>query len=144
VAELTFETDWSGGSGAIDRSQRLSMAVAAATQTLAASVAQDAGGAETPGAVSEHVVSLREASNHLALAFDNMAAQVADMQQRKILMSVAEEGGEERRATEATAALRAAAEGARRLSALIFEAQSPLLDLTLTDEAESAVWDLYQ
>jgi hypothetical protein len=63
------------------------------------SVSQDAGGAETPGALSEHVVSLREASNHRALAFDNMTTQVAEMQQGKILMSVAEEGAEERRAT---------------------------------------------
>jgi NAD dependent epimerase/dehydratase family enzyme len=144
VATFTFETDWASGKGAIDRSQRLSQAIAAATHTLMNSVAQDAGGGETPGSLSEHVVSLRDASEDLALAFENMAQQIAGMEQRNILIRVSNQGAKTRSTTEAVTALQAAAEGARHLSALIAHAQAPLLDLTLTDEAESMVWDQYQ
>lgn len=141
---MTFETQWAGGSGAIDRSQQLSAALAAAAHVLADSVARDAGGAETPGSVSEHVVTLRGAADDLARTFENLAGQVADMEQRNILISVAEEGGQTQSAAQAVAALRAAAEGARQLSVLISEARQPLLDLALTDEAESAVWERYE
>ena len=144
MAEFTFETDWVSDNGAIDRSQRLSQAIAAAAHTLKASVAQDAGGAETPGSLSEHVVSLRDASEDLALAFENMAGQIAGMEQRHILIGVSEQGAKSPRTAEAMTALRAAAEGARQLSVLIASTQAPLLDLTLTDEAESMVWDRFQ
>jgi len=144
MAEFTFETDWTGGSGAIDRSQQLSAAVAAAAGVLAASVARDAGGAETPGSVSEHLGALRGAADDLVRAFENMAGQIEDMQRRNILISVAEEGAQARRAAEAVAALRAAAEGARQLNALISGARGPLLDLALTDQAGSVVWERYE
>jgi hypothetical protein len=144
MAELTFETDWVGDSGAIDRSQRLSSAIAAAANTLAASVAQYAGGAETPGAITEHVVALGKATDDLVVVFENLAGQIAEMQRRSILMSVHQEGEQVERAMQAATALHAAAEGARQLSALIAGAKEPLLDLTLTDEAETVVWDLYQ
>jgi hypothetical protein len=144
VAEFAFETDWVGETGAIDRSQRLSQAVAAAAHTLAASVAQYAGGAETPGSVTEHVVSLGQASGDLVAVFENMAGQIAEMQRREVLISVKQEGAQAERAAQAVTALSAAAEGARRLGALIADAKEPLLDLTLTDEAETVVWDLYQ
>lgn len=144
MAEFTFETNWAGGSGAIDRSQQLSSAVAAAAHTLAASVAQDAGGAETPGSVSEHVVSLREAAADLAVVFENLAGQIADMERRNILISVREEGAQVRRTAESVAALHAAAAGAHELAALVANAQQPLLDLALTDEAESVVWERYE
>jgi len=141
---MTFETEWAGGNGAIDRSQQLSAALAAAAQVLADSVAQDAGGAETPGSIAEHVVTLRGAGDELARAFENMAGQIADMEQRNILIGVAEPDGRSQRAAQAVAALRAAAEGSLRLSALIALTRQPLLDLTLTDEAESAVWERYE
>jgi hypothetical protein len=144
MAEFAFDSDWLAGNGAIDRSQRLSMAIAAASETLAVSVAMDAGGAETPGSITEHAVSLRKAVDQLAAAFDTMARQITEMEQRHILISVRQEGVEAERATQATTALRAAAEGARQLGVLIAGAEVPLLDLTLTDEAESVVWDLYQ
>jgi hypothetical protein len=144
VAEITFETDWAGESGAIDRSQRLSAAAAAAVHTLAASVAQYGGGAETPGSVTEHVVSLGKAIDDLAVVFERMAEQIAEMERRSILMSVKEEGAQAQRAGQAVATLRAAAEGARQLSVLVADTKEPLLDLTLTDDAETVVWDLYQ
>jgi hypothetical protein len=134
MAEFTFETDWTGGSGAI----------ASAAQALAASVAQDAGGAETPGSVSEHVVSLRNAGEDLGKALENMAARIADMQKRNILISVQEEHAQSERSAEAVTALQAAAEGARGLSLLISGAAKPLLDLALTDEAGSVVWERYE
>jgi hypothetical protein len=141
---FTFETEWVGGSGAIDRSQQLSAAVAAAARVLAASITQDAGGAETPGSISEHLDSLHDAGEDLTRAFESLAGQVADMQQRNILISVAEEGAQGQRAAEAVAALSAAAEGARHLQALVSKARRPLLDLTLTDEAGSVVWERYE
>lgn len=144
MAEVRFETDWAGGNGAIDRSQQLSAALVAAAQVLADSVAQDAGGAETPGSISEHVVTLREAGEELARTFENLAGQIADMDQRNVLISVAEPDAQSRRAEQAVVALRAAAEGSLRLSALISEARQPLLDLALTDEAESAVWERFE
>jgi hypothetical protein len=144
MAEFTFETDWTGGSGAIDRSQDLSAAVAAAAKVLAASVAQDAGGAETPGSVSEHLDSLRDAGEHLIRTFENMAGQIADMQRRNILISVAQEGEQARRAAQAATALSAAADGARQLNVLILDAREPLLDLALTDGAGSVVWERYE
>lgn len=144
MADFTFETQWEGGSGAIDRSQRLSDAVAAAARALAASVGRDAGGAETPGSVSEHLGSLLDGVEDLGRALDAMAAQVLDMRRRNVLMSVNEEGAQARRADEADAALREAAEGARRLVALISGARPPLLDLALTEEAGTAVWELYE
>ena len=144
MAEFAFETDWAGETGAIDRSQRLSLAVATAANTLAASVAQYAGGAETPGAITEHVVSLGHAGEDLAVVFENLAGQITEMERRGILISVRQEGTQAERAVQAAAALRAAAEGARHLSGLIAAAKAPLLDLTLTDEAETVVWDLYQ
>lgn len=144
VAEFAFETDWVGETGAIDRSQRLSQAVATAAHTLAASVAQYAGGAETPGSMTEHVVSLARAGEDLVVVFDTMAAQIAEMERRNVLISVKKEGAEAERAAQAATALRAAADGTRHLNALIAAAKEPLLDLTLTDEAETMVWDLYQ
>jgi N-acetylglutamate synthase/N-acetylornithine aminotransferase len=141
---MTFETDWTGASGAIDRSQQLSAALAAAARVLADSVARDAGGAETPGSVSEHVVTLRGATDDLARVLENLAGQIADMEQRNILIGVAEEGAHTRRAAEAVAALRTAAETTRHVSTLMSESRQPLLDLALTDEAESVVWDLYE
>jgi hypothetical protein len=144
MAEFTFETSWTGGSGAIDRSQRLSAAVASATDVLASSVAQDAGGAETPGSVSEHLGSLAEAGENLIRVFENMAGQLSDMLKRNILISVSEEGAQSRRTGQAVEALRSAAEGARQLNALIALARKPLLDLALTDRAGSVVWERYQ
>jgi hypothetical protein len=144
VAEFTFETQWEGGGGAIDRSQQASAALAAAAHVLAASVAQDAGGAETPGSVSEHVVSLRAAAQDLVVVFENLAERIADMEQRNILISVREEGAQAERALEAVTALRAAAEGSRQLGELIADTREPLLDLALTDEAGSVVWERYE
>ena len=144
MADFTFETQWEGGSGAIDRSQRLSDAVAAAARALAASVGRDAGGAETPGSVSEHLDSLLEGVEDLGRALDAMAGQVVDMRQRNVLISVNEEGAQARRADEADAGLREAAEGARRLAALLSGARAPLLDLALTEEAGTAVWERYE
>ncbi|WP_034262722.1 hypothetical protein [Actinospica robiniae] len=141
---MTFETEWTGGNGAVDRSQQLSAALAAAAHTLADSVARDAGGAETPGSISEHVVTLRAAGEDLARAFESLAGQVADMAQRNILISVTDESEQSQSAAQAVVTLRAAADGARQLSALIAQARAPLLDLTLTDEAESAVWERYE
>lgn len=144
MAEMTFETDWTGGSGAIDRSQQLSAALAAAAHVLADSVAWDAGGAETPGSAAEHVVTLRGAGEDLARTFENLAGQITDMAERNVLICVTDEDALAQRAADAVAALRAAAEGSRRLSVLIAEARQPLLDLALTDEAESAVWERYE
>jgi hypothetical protein len=144
MADFTFETEWAGGPGAIDRSQRLSAAVAAAGRALAASVGRDAGGAETPGSISEHLDALLAGVGDVGRALEAMAGQVVDMRRRNVLMSVNEEGAQARRAGEADAALREAAEGARRLAELISGARPPLLDLALTDEAGTAVWELYQ
>ena len=144
MAEFTFETDWAGGSGAIDRSQQLSAAIADAAHTLAASVARDAGGAETPGSVTEHVVSLRRATDDLVVVFERLADQIADMEQRNILISVGEEGAQARRTAESVTGLRAAAEGARTLAVVMANAQEALLDLALTDEAETVVWERYE
>lgn len=144
MAELTFETTWTGGTGAIDRSQQLSAAVAAAAHVLADSVAQDAGGAETPGSASEHLDALRDAGESLARALGNMADQIADMARRNILISVSEEGVQAQRANQAATALRSAADGARQLNGLISLARKPLLDLALTDGAGSVVWERYQ
>ncbi|MFC1437004.1 hypothetical protein ABUW04_01945 [Streptacidiphilus sp. N1-10] len=144
MAEFAFETEWTGGKGAIDRSQQLSAAVAAAAKVLAASVADGAGGAETPGAVLEHLDSLRDANRDLVQAFENMAGQLARMRQHNILISVKEEGAQTQRSADAVLALSAAADGARQLDGLISAAREPLLDLALTTEAGSAVWDLYQ
>lgn len=144
MADFTFETEWTGGSGAIDRSQQLSAAVAAAAKVLAASVGRDAGGAETPGSVSGHLDALLGGVEELGRALDAMAGQVVDMRRRNILISVNEEGAQARRAGEADAGLREAAEGARRLAELISAARPPLRDLALTEQAGTAVWELYQ
>lgn len=144
MAQFTFDTDWTGGTGAIDRSQQLSAGVAAAAHVLAASVARDAGGAEAPASISEHLSALRDAAGDLARAFENMAGQIEDMRQRNILISVSEQDTQARRAAEAAAALRAAATGAQQLNGLISTARGPLLDLALTDEADSVVWDRYE
>lgn len=144
MAEFTFETSWTGGTGAIDRSQQLSAAVAAAANVLADSVAQDAGGAETPGSVSEHLDALRTAGESVARALGYMADQIADMARRNILISVAAEGEQTKRAEQAVTALRSAADGARQLNSLISLARKPLLDLALTDRAGSVVWERYQ
>lgn len=144
MAEFAFETEWTSGKGAIDRSQQLSAAVAAAVKVLAASVANEAGGAETPGSVLEHLDSLRDANKDLVQAFENMAGQLAKMRQRNVLISVREEGEQTQRSAEAVLALSAAADGARQLDLLISAAREPLLDLALTTEAGSEVWDRYQ
>ena len=142
--EFTFEAEWTGGAGAIDRSQNLSTAIAAAARVLADSVAQDAGGAELPASVSEHILSLRDAGEDLGRALESMAARIAFLQQRNVLISVAEEDESAERAAQAVAALRTAAEQARRLSALISNAREPLVDLALTEEAGTAVWERYE
>ena len=143
MAQFVFETEWKGGRGAVDRSQRLSEAVASAAGVLAASVAQDAGGAETPGSLSRHLDSLHDAGEHLVRALESMAAQVIDMQRRNVLISVSEQDAQAERAGEAVASLKAASDEARRLSARISDARRPLLDLALTSEAGSVVWERY-